>query len=364
MDILQTDLYSLHLEYQAKMVVFAGFEMPLQYPSGIIEEHQHTRSKAGLFDISHMGQFVLKGKQSATELEKLCPGNITDLQSGQQRYTVFTNEQGGILDDLMITRYASDWLLVVNAARKKVIHEHLINHLPDHCQLEELIDCSLLALQGPLAAGIVSQLVPAATNLLFMQACQTNILGLPCRISRSGYTGEDGFEISVSSRDVKQLAQHFLTYPEVLLIGLGARDTLRLEAGLCLYGHELTETITPVEAGLNWIFRKQGQHYPGAQKINLQRSRGTSITRVGIQATGRIPVRDGAEIINADDQVIGRISSGGFGPSVGTPVAMGYIQTEHASLGKNCYAKVRNRTLEVTLVPLPFIPHRYHRKKP
>lgn len=357
-------LNPLHLEHRAKMVPFAGFEMPVHYQHGIIHEHHHTRNHAGLFDISHMGQLFISGDKAAAELETLTPSDITGLQTGQQRYTVFTNENGGIIDDLIITRLATGLLLIVNASRKQQDLKHLQAHLSSACRLEELNDSCLLALQGPEAAVIMQKLAPAAVELFFMNACETTIEDIPCIISRSGYTGEDGFEISVAKLHAEQLARLFLQQDNVELIGLGARDTLRLEAGLCLYGHELNESITPVEAGLTWTFRTQPDDFLGAGKILQQRFDGPTIKRVGFRVEEKAPVREGTEIITAENSNAGYITSGGFSPSVGTPVAMGYVQTGQIATDGPLFARVRKRNIPVSISPLPFIAHRYYHKKP
>ena len=369
----QTPLYNLHLKLGAKMVPFAGYHMPLQYDKGIIHEHLHCRSQAGFFDISHMGQCLILGDSAAGELERLTPSDITGLKSGKQKYTVLTNNDGGIIDDIIITRIDSGLMIIVNAACKDKDFAHLKSHLSGQCEFKELPDHALFALQGPLAATVMQKYSADAAGLSFMQACETEINGIPCTISRSGYTGEDGFEISVANQYAEQLACLLLAEDAVEAVGLGARDTLRLEAGLSLYGHELNETITPVEAGLQWVFKKSfgsaqdrsfgplRTKFPGADKILDQLQQGTEKIRAGLLVESKIPVRDGCEIINSEDNVIGHVTSGGFSPSLGKPVAMALLDPASAGLGNTLYAIVRDRKIAVTVTKLPFIPHRYHR---
>lgn len=357
----QTPLYDLHLKLGAKMVPFAGYQMPLQYSKGIIHEHLHCRSQAGFFDISHMGQCLIMGDNAAGELEQLTPSDITGLKTGRQKYTVLTNSAGGIIDDIIITRIGSGLMIVVNAACKDKDFTYLKNHLSGQCEFKELPDQALLALQGPAAATVIARFSAAAADLSFMQACETEINGLSCTISRSGYTGEDGFEISVANQYAEQLASLLHAEDEVEAAGLGARDTLRLEAGLSLYGHELNETITPVEAGLKWIFKKGHNQFPGAVIILDQVHNGSEKIRAGLIVESKIPVRDGAVVIDNEDKIIGQVTSGGFSPSLSKPVAMAQLDRNSAILGNTLYAMVRDRKIAVTVSPLPFIPHRYHR---
>jgi aminomethyltransferase len=369
----QTPLYNLHLELGAKMVPFAGYRMPLHYSNGIIHEHLHCRSHAGFFDISHMGQCLVLGDDAAGELERLTPSDITGLKTGTQKYTVLTNSDGGIIDDIIITRIDSGLMIIVNAACKDKDFTHLKSHLSERCVFKELPDHALFALQGPAAASIIGKFSAQAIGLSFMQACETEIKGIACTISRSGYTGEDGFEISVANQYAEQLAGLLLAEDDVEAVGLGARDTLRLEAGLSLYGHELNEVITPVEAGLQWVIKKpfgfaQGKpfdiaqfKFPGADKILAQMQLGTGKIRAGLVVESKIPVRDGADIISNEDRVIGHVTSGGFSPSLGKPVAMALLERNSASLGNALYAMVRGQKIAVTVTKLPFIPHRYHR---
>jgi len=377
----QTPLYNLHLKLGAKMVPFAGYQMPLQYSKGIIHEHLHCRSHAGFFDISHMGQCLILGDDAASELEQLTPSDITGLKVGAQKYTVLTNNDGGIIDDIIITRIDSGLMLIVNAACKDKDFMYLKNHLSGSCDFKELSDRALFAIQGPAAATVIGKFSALATDLSFMQACATVINGIPCTISRSGYTGEDGFEISVAHQYAEQLACLLLADDDVEAVGLGARDTLRLEAGLSLYGHELNEAITPVEAGLQWVIKKSfgsaqdrpfgsaqdrpfgsaQDKFPGADKILNQLQNGSEKIRTGLLVESKIPVRDGCDIINNEDRVIGHVTSGGFSPSLGKPVAMALLDRNSVSLGNTLYAIVRDRKIAVTVTGLPFIPHRYHR---
>ena len=369
----QTPLYNLHLKLGAKMVPFAGYQMPVQYSKGIIHEHLHCRCNVSFFDISHMGQCLIKGDGAASELESLTPSDISGLKTGAQKYTVLTNDNGGIIDDIIITRVDSGLMIIVNAACKDKDFAYLKSRLSGQCVFEELHDQALFALQGPAAATVISKFSTHAADLSFMQAYETEINGIACNISRSGYTGEDGFEISVANQHAEQLACLLLADDDVEAAGLGARDTLRLEAGLCLYGHELNEAITPVEAGLQWVIKKpfgfaQGTpfdltqfKYPGADKILNQLQQGTGKIRAGLVGESKIPVRDGTDIVNNEDKAIGYVTSGSFSPSLGKPVAMALLERSSASLGNTLYAIVRDRKIPVTVTKLPFIPHRYQR---
>lgn len=343
------------------MIPFAGYQMPVHYTKGIIHEHLHCRSKAGLFDISHMGQFQLKGESAASELEKLTPGTMTLLKNGQQQYTVLTNADGGIIDDIIVTRFHSDIMIVVNAACKDKDFRHLQKHLSDRCQFRELSDHALLSLQGPKAADVMLAIAPDACRLNFMNACRIKIDDSLCTVSRSGYTGEDGFEISVPNRSVEALTRLILADPLVEPIGLGARDTLRLEAGLCLYGHELDETITPIEAGLQWVIHHSNHHFPGAGTILNQLQHGADIQRVGLIVEARSPVREHAQIVDSHGEPLGHVTSGSFAPSLGKPVAMALIQSEAAIIGEKVYSQVRNSPVMLTVCDLPFVPHRFRR---
>lgn len=357
----QTPLYNLHLELNAKMVEFAGYQMPVQYPKGILHEHLHCRSQAGFFDISHMGQCLILGNGAVSELERLTPSDISGLKVGQQKYTVLTNQNGGIIDDIIVTRTYSGLMLIVNGTCKEKDFSYLKTHLSKLCEFKELSEQALFALQGSAAATIMQKFSPSAAQLTFMQACETEINGIPCHISRSGYTGEDGFEISVPNNEAEKLARLFLTEKEVEPIGLGARDTLRLEAGLCLYGHELNETITPVEARLQWLIKKGHQQFPGAEKILSQLQHGSETIRVGLLVDSKIPVREGCVITDAENNKVGYVTSGSFSPSLGKPIAMAMLNRNCAGLGNTLYTKVRDHQIAVTVTKLPFIPHRYRR---
>ncbi len=366
--LARTPLYNLHLELGAKMVPFAGYEMPVQYPTGVLKEHTHTRTQAGLFDVSHMGQVRLSGAEAAAALESLVPVDIVDLPLNFQRYAMFTNEQGGILDDLMVSNSGDHLFLVVNAACKQQDIAHLQKHLSSRCQVEELTDRALLALQGPAAGGVMARLLPETAKMIFMHTAKVNLVGVECFISRSGYTGEDGFEISVPSDKAEALARLLLAQPEVAPIGLGARDSLRLEAGLCLYGHDMDISTTPVEAGLGWALSKARRAdgprpggYPGADIILRQLAEGVSRKRVGLLVKDRMPVREGAELTDAEGRIIGKVCSGGFGPTVGGPVAMGYVDPAYAKLGTALQAIVRGKPVPVEVAKAPFTPQRYYR---
>jgi aminomethyltransferase len=357
----QTPLYNLHLKLGAKMVPFAGYQMPVHYSKGIIHEHLHCRSKAGFFDISHMGQCLVLGDDAASELERLTPGDITGLKVGAQKYTVLTNNEGGIIDDIIITRIDSGLMIIVNAACKDKDFAHLKKHLSEQCVFKELPDHALFALQGPAAASVIGKFSTQATELSFMQACETEINGIACTVSRSGYTGEDGFEISVANQYAEPLACLLLAEDEVEAVGLGARDTLRLEAALSLYGHELNESITPIEAGLKWVIKKGHNEFPGAEKILSQLQLGSEKIRAGLLVESKIPVRDGSVIINNEDEAVGYVTSGSFSPSLGKPIALALLDRDAAGLGNTIFAIVRDRKIPVTVNRLPFIPHRYHR---
>jgi len=368
--LARTALYDLHLARGARMVAFAGFAMPLNYPLGILKEHLYTRAQAGLFDVSHMGQAVLVGPDHATSaaaLEALLPADILNLRPGQQRYSQLLDESGGIIDDLMVTRPRSAaedgaLLLVVNAARRGVDYAHIKSRLPAAVELQVEDARSLIALQGPTAAARLARLAPAAAGLAFMTASRDHIGGIACHISRSGYTGEDGFEISVASSQALALAELLLSEDGVAPVGLGARDSLRLEAGLCLYGHDLDTSVSPVEAGLQWSIGKRRRtegNFPGAQRIMRELAHGPARRRVGVKPEGRVPAREGTPILSASGAPIGTVTSGGFGPSVNAPVAMGYIAAEHAKPGTPVNLIVRGKALGASIVPLPFVAHRY-----
>ena len=357
-----TALFTLHQEQQAKITSFAGYSMPLHYPSGIIKEHQHTREQAGLFDISHMGQISLTGEHCALALEQLVPSNIQGLKSGMQRYTVLCNESGGVIDDLIIANLDSHYLLIVNASRKTEVMQHLQEHLSQQCTINLLEDQALLALQGPLAVNILQQYSPAVALMTYMSVQTLQIKHINCTISRSGYTGEDGFEISVANSDALVLAQILLAHPEVLPIGLGARDSLRLEAGLCLYGHELSASITPVEARLSWLIAKDRSNYLGAKVIQQQLKQGAEHYRVGIQNSQKSILRENTELQDKLGNKVGYISSGSFGASLLKPVAMAYLQAACIKDNTPLYALQRGKATPVSLCPLPFVKHRYSQR--
>ena len=365
----QTPLYNLHLELGAKMVPFAGYLMPMQYGNGTLHEHLHCRSHAGLFDISHMGQCLILGDDAAHAIEQLTPGDIAGLRPGVQKYTVLTNTDGGIMDDIVITRLESGLMIIVNAACKDKVFKYLYGHLSGLCCFNELSGQALLALQGPAAASVMEKFAAQTVELSFMQACGAYIDGIKCNISRSGYTGEDGFEILVGNRYAERLARLLLAEDDVEPIGLAARDTLRMEAGLCLYGHEINESITPVEAGLQWLFKKNYSQFsglaqnkfPGADKILDQLQNGSEKIRAGLLVASKIPVREGSEVCNAEGVAVGYVTSGSFSPSLGQPIAMALLDRKSADLGNTLYAQVRNHRIEVAVTPLPFVPHRYHK---
>jgi aminomethyltransferase len=360
----QTPLYALHLGLGAKMVPFAGWDMPVQYPAGILAEHLHTRAKASLFDVSHMGQLRLVGGDPAAALEELAPGDIRTLTPMRMRYTLLLNDRGGILDDLMATRIDGALFLVVNAARRDADLTHLRERLGGGTTVEPLDDRALLALQGPAAAAVLARFDGGIARLPFMAAAETMLGGRRCLITRSGYTGEDGFEISLAAADAPSLAEQLLAEPEVAPAGLGARDSLRLEAGLCLWGHDIDETTTPVEADLAWAIgknRRAAGGFPGAANILRQLSEGAARKRVGIRPEGRAPAREGTPAIDSAGHAIGRVTSGGFGPSVGGPIAMGYLAAAHAVIGTPLDLLVRGTARPGRVASLPFVPHRYFR---
>lgn len=367
--LLHTPLYDLHLELGGKMVPFAGYEMPVQYPLGVKKEHLHTRAKAGLFDVSHMGQLLLQGDGVAAALETLVPVDIIGLPEGKQRYALFTNEQGGLLDDLMVTNQGDRLYLVVNAACKEHDIAHLERYLPPGVELQRLDDRALVALQGPAAGEVMARLAPESADMVFMDSRRMTIDGADCFISRSGYTGEDGFEISIPAADSERLVRAILGQEEVEPIGLGARDSLRLEAGLCLYGHDIDISTTPVEASLIWAISKprraDGERpggFPGADVVLEQvASKQVNRKRVGLVGEGRAPVREGTELFDADGEPIGIVTSGTFGPSAGQSIAMAYVGLEHAALDTEVYAEVRGKKLPMRVSRMPFVAQRYHR---
>ena len=360
----RTPLHALHLRCGAKMTAFAGYDMPVQFADGVLKEHLHTRAQAGLFDVSHMGQLYLHGDKAAAALERLVPGELQALKPGRTRYTQFTNERGGILDDLMVTRDADRLYLVVNAACKDADLALLRAGLPRDIAIETLDDRALIALQGPAAAAVLAARVPDLATMPFMASVETEIGGVVCRIGRCGYTGEDGFEISVAAAAAGALAESLLAEPEVAPIGLGARDSLRLEAGLCLYGHDIDETTTPVEADLQWSIGKRRRAeggFPGDGIVRDQIENGAPRKRVGIRPDGRAPAREGTPIADPDGAALGAVTSGGFGPSVGGPVSMGYVAAAAAAPGTPVLLEIRRKALPASVATLPFAPQRYYR---
>jgi len=371
----RTPLHALHVARGGKMVPFAGYDMPVQYAAGVLREHLHTRNGAGLFDVSHMGQIALHPKSGKVEdaalaLEQLVPQDILGVAPGRQRYAQFTNDQGGILDDLMVANFGSHLFLVVNAACKAEDEAHLRAGLSDTCVIEPLPNRALLALQGPKAETALAKLCPDAPAMRFMDAGPRRVDGIDCFVSRSGYTGEDGFEISVPAEQAEALASALLENSDVLPIGLGARDSLRLEAGLCLYGHDIDTATTPVEGALEWSIQKSRRPggvraggFPGADKILSQLASGAPRRRVGLRPEGPAPVREGAPLFadGASSAQIGAVTSGGFGPSVNAPVAMGYLPSSHAAPGGLVFAELRGQRLPLRVAPMPFVPNTYKR---
>jgi len=369
-DLKKTPLFDLHEELSGKMVPFAGYAMPVQYPLGILKEHQFTRTSAGLFDVSHMGQAFLTGlsdEDVAKTFEALVPGNIVGLGVNKLRYTLLLNQAGGIMDDLMATRFGAKdntLYLVVNAACKEADFAHIENSLSGKAKLEILGDRALLALQGPKAEEVLANLWPGARDLTFMTSAVAELCGEECFISRSGYTGEDGYEISVPAGAAEALAQKLLAFDEVEPIGLGARDSLRLEAGLCLYGHDIDETTSPVEGALTWALgkdRRAAKDFPGAARILKELEEGTARKRVGIQPLTRAPAREGTEVVDKDGNPIGTVTSGGFGPTFNGPVAMGYLKTEFAQTGTEIGLNVRGKIMPAVVADLPFVKQNYKR---
>jgi aminomethyltransferase len=370
-----TPLHDLHISWGGRLVDFAGWDLPVRYEPGPMAEHLHTREAASIFDVSHMGIVELAGlpvDQLAAALEALVPASITGLADGRQRYTQFTNPDGGIIDDLMVARLGPRLILVVNAARREVDVAHLRAGLPEGVDIVERTDLALLAVQGPAAIASVAGLADESSALLeatvFMDVVEVALAGVPCRVSRSGYTGEDGVEIQVPADAAVDLARALVgDDPDAGVVrpaGLAARDSLRLEAGMCLYGHDLDETITPVEADLVWSIQKRRREqggFPGADVVQSQIANGPARTRVGLRPQGRQPVRDGAELIDADGRVVGVVTSGGYGPSVTAPIAMGYVDPAAAATGTELVAMVRGKELPVAVADLPFVTPRYRR---
>lgn len=372
-DLLTTPLHALHLELGAKMVPFAGYDMPVQYPAGIMAEHLHTRDKAGLFDVSHMGQVILTGasyEAIATAFETLVPMDVQRLGVNRQRYGFFTNPEGGILDDLMFANRGDHLFVVVNAACKADDIAHMKAALEPAVTVAPVTDRALLALQGPAAERVLGALVPPAAEMRFMDVAVSAWDGAELWISRSGYTGEDGYEISVPAAMAETFARALLAEDDVLPIGLGARDSLRLEAGLCLYGHDIDTTTTPVEGALTWAIQKarraggaRAGGFPGAEVILGQMAEGAGRKRVGLRPEGRAPMREGVPLFAAETggEKIGRITSGSFGPTVGGPVAMGYLPADMASEGTRVFGELRGKRLPLAVAPLPFVAANFKR---
>jgi aminomethyltransferase len=372
--LLQTPLHAEHVGLGARMVPFAGYDMPVQYPTGILTEHNWTREHAGLFDVSHMGQAFLIAEDKnhetvARALETLIPADILNLKPNQQRYSQLLADDGGILDDLMVTRVGAPghegWLyLVVNASMKDADYAHIEARLPNGVALKRKDDLALIALQGPSAAAVLARLAPATADLGFMASADVQIDGVWAHVSRSGYTGEDGFEISVNAADAAKLWRTFLADPEVKAIGLGARDSLRLEAGLCLYGHDIDTTTSPIEAGLNWSIQKRRREeggFPGAARVQRELKDGPARVRVGLKPEGRAPAREGTVITTPDGREVGIVTSGGFGPTVNGPVAMGYVSRDVSAVGTDLHLMVRGKPIPAKVAAMPFAPHRYKR---
>ena len=372
--LLHTPLHALHVARGGKMVPFAGYEMPVQYAAGVLREHQHTRSAAGLFDVSHMGQLAVRAKSGKVEdaalaLERLVPQDIVAVAPGRQRYAQFTNTAGGMLDDLMVANFSDHLFLVVNAACKTEDEAHLRAHLSDACAIESLADRALIALQGPKAEQVLADFADV-TAMRFMDSGPRKVAGLDCFVSRSGYTGEDGFEISVPAEHAEALVKSLLDNTNVLPIGLGARDSLRLEAGLCLYGHDIDATTTPVEGALEWSVQKSRRNggaraggFFGAETILAQFEKGAARRRVGLRPEGRAPVREDAILFadSASSEPIGKVTSGGFGPSLNAPVAMGYLPSVLAAPGTQVFTEVRGQRLPLQVAAMPFVPNTYKR---
>lgn len=369
-ELLKTPLYDLHLELGARMVPFAGYSMPVQYPAGLMAEHHHTRSAAGLFDVSHMGQLRLVGPDAAAALETLIPVDVIDLPAGKQRYGLLLNEDGGIIDDLMFFNRGEDLFIIVNGACKVGDIAHIQQKIGTRCEVIPMPDMALLALQGPQAVNALSRLAPDVEKLVFMTGGRFTVAGCDCFLTRSGYTGEDGFEISVPAAQADTLARALLAQPEVKPVGLGARNSLRLEAGLCLYGNDIDTTTTPVEASLNWAIQKvrrtggaRAGGFPGADKVLAQLTDPALLTRkrVGLVALERIPVRDHTPLQNMSGSPIGEVTSGLLGPSIDKPVAMGYVKPGFSAIGTRVNAIVRGKPVPMEVSAIPFVPNRYFR---
>ncbi|OED50219.1 glycine cleavage system protein T [Rhodobacteraceae bacterium (ex Bugula neritina AB1)] len=358
-----TPLYDLHVELGGKMVDFAGWDMPVQYPMGIMGEHKQCREKAALFDVSHMGQVILRGDNVGTKLESLCPQAFATLKAGKARYGFFTNEDGGILDDLIVSNAGDHYFVVVNAALRHQDIPHMRANLDD-VEVTEIFDRALVAVQGPKAEDVVGELCPVARELKFMETTLADIGGVECRISRLGYTGEDGYEISIPEADAIRLSKLFLAHDDCEPAGLGARDSLRLEAGLCLYGNDIDPSTSPIEASLAWAIQKRRKEeggFPGAARIQKELAEGAAKKLVGIKPEGRAPARRDVEIQSAEGNTIGTITSGSFGPTIGGPVAMGYVSAGHGTPGEKVNLIIRGKAQPAEIVVLPFVTQNYKR---
>ena len=359
----RTPLFDLHIELGGKLVDFAGWELPVQYSHGIKAEHLHCRAKASLFDVSHMGQVKLRGPGVTKALEKLVPSNIEGIPEGKARYTLFTNDKGGILDDLIVSNAGDYLFVVVNASMRDQDIPHLRNNLVG-CEVEEITDHALIAIQGPKAESVVCKHVQEAVELKFMQTTIAKIMGVDCRISRLGYTGEDGFEISIPSETAIEIAKLFLKDEDCEPAGLGSRDSLRLESGLCLYGNDIDTATSPIEAQLNWVMQKRRREeggFPGAEQILKELAQGPKRKLVGIKPEGGAPARQGTIVCDQSDRQIGKITSGGFGPTVNGPISMGYVATEHSEPGTQVNLIVRNKSLPGRVTLMPFVTQNYKR---
>ncbi len=362
--IERTPLHALHLRLGARMAPFAGYDMPIQYPTGVLTEHLHTREKCGLFDVSHMGQAILEGPDAAARLETLVPGDIVGLAEGRTRYTQFLADDGGILDDLMVTRLPGDpqrLFIVCNASMKSQDFALMRAKLPD-LTLDVLDDKALVAVQGPAACDVVEGLLPGVQSMVFMQGREFEWRNSPVFVTRSGYTGEDGFEISLPASQAEAFCERLLSHPDCKPIGLGARDSLRLEAGLCLYGHDIDTTTDPIEAALAWSIgkrRRDNGGFPGAARVQAALKDGPARQRIGLLFDGKQPAREGAEIATSDGAIVGKITSGGPAPSLGKPVAMGYVRRDCAAPGTDLVALVRGKALPARVTKTPFVPNRY-----
>jgi len=365
----RTPLHDLHVQAEAQFTEFAGWCMPLRYPDGTLWEHLHTRAHAGLFDISHMGQIALRGARRAAALEALTPADVIDLPAGRQRYALLTNHEGGIIDDIVVANLGEELLLVVNAARTATVLSHLNDEIGRACEVRHLDDLALLAVQGPEASAAVARLAPGLAELPFQSVCTLEIDGAPCRVSRSGYTGEDGYEIAVPASGACDLARRLLAQEGVRWVGLGARDSLRLEAGLCLYGHDIDEHTSVIAAGLGWTWsavRRPGGAraggFPGAEDLADELEAGEAMCRVGLLPEGRAPLRENTALLSADGTVVGRITSGLFSPTLDRPIAMGYLRADCVEAAIPLHAMLRGRAIPVNRAELPFVPHRYYKK--